>query len=52
VKILNSELLSKVISFYSTNARDGHKTFTKLKKITLPDYPINESDIYGLFTSS
>jgi len=52
VKILNSELLSKVISFYSTNARDGHKTFTNLKKINLPDYPINEDDVYGLFFSS
>jgi hypothetical protein len=52
VKILNSEIVSKVISFYSTNARDGHKTYTKLKKINLPSHPISEEEIYELFISS
>lgn len=48
--IINSQIFSKVINLFSTNARDAHKIICKLKKVILPTYLLREekeiNDLY------
>ena len=49
--LINSEIFSKVIKLFSTNARDAHKTIKKLKKIKMDSILINsESELIILYS--
>ena len=50
VKVINSKIFSEVINLFSTNARDAHKTISKLKKVNFStDLLETEDDIIDLF---
>lgn len=51
-KIINSDIFRKIINLFSTNARDAHKTITKLRKIDLSNVVINnDNDIINLYSN-
>jgi hypothetical protein len=50
VKVINSEIFSQVIKLFSTNARDGHKTIKRLRKVEMSEHLLeDEQSIMELF---
>lgn len=49
--LINSQIFSEVIKLFSTNARDGHKTIKKLKKIYMKNTLItSEQELINLYS--
>lgn len=48
--VINSKIFSEVISLFSTNARDAHKTICKLKNVNLSEFLLSsEEEIFDVF---
>jgi hypothetical protein len=51
VFLLNSQIFLEVIQLFSTNARDGHKTIKKLRKIDMSDKLItSEQELINIYS--